>query len=90
MFLSGSGGAILFAYLWSMLDVEPGRSEMPDNTTDSGDTYSKRTRHGPSAIPAQRHKRAESEMSEPDSETHDDGLKSGKHLNSNSMRMHIT
>lgn len=90
MFLSGSGGAILFAYLWSMLDVEPGRSEMLDNTTDPGDTSLKRTRHGPSAIPAQGHKRAESEMSEPDSETHDDGLKSGKRLNSNSMRMHST
>ena len=71
-----------------MLD-EPGRSEMLETTTDTGDAYSKRTRHGPPPRPAQRHKRAGSEISEADSESHDDGLKSGKHLSSNSMRIYV-
>ncbi|KAK9828315.1 hypothetical protein WJX74_008496 [Apatococcus lobatus] len=76
MFLSGSGGAILFAYLWSMLDVQPGAPEVPESSTDAEIMHMMGSRHGHQSMPRRRHKRAESEMSEPDSESHDDGLRS--------------
>lgn len=85
MFLSGSGGAILFAYLWTMLDVQPGGSEVLESTTDSEDPHVKRTRLGAPPRVAQRHKRAGSEMSDPDSESHDDGLRSGGQLSTYSL-----
>ncbi len=79
MLLSGSGGAIFFVYLWSMLDVQPGASEMGDSAA-APDTTKLNTSHLETRrSAAQRRKGGGSMSSEEGSWSQDDDHGIGTH-----------
>ena len=87
MFLSGSGGAVFFGYLWSMLDVQPVASDVPDSIAASDVARPNKRHFETRRSTARRHKVTDSVDSEEGSWSQDDDH--GEAFNGEAFYLHV-